>query len=78
MNEYCLRIRRATVYLLIALACLGLASCEARKPLGCNVVAFISLLHFFIAVFEKRMVPIQIDLSNFPLTLKLRGKVKFI
>lgn len=54
MNEYCLHFRRgATVYLLIALACLGSASCEALKPLGCNMVAFISALHFLLQHLRK-------------------------
>lgn len=54
MNEYCLHFRRgATVYLLIALACLGSALCEALKPLGYNMVALISVLHFLLQHLRK-------------------------
>lgn len=54
MNEYCLHVGSgATVYLLTALARLGSASCEAVKPLGYNVVAFISVLHFLLQHLTK-------------------------
>lgn len=77
MNEYCLHFRRgATVYLLIALACLGSALCEALILLGYNMVVFISVLHFLIGALQKRMVHVEINMSNFPLTLKLCGKIE--